>query len=275
MNGESPAALTLSRYKLATFLACQRRFQLRYLQEYPWPSAPQDDEWREAGRRGEQFHRLLQRHFLGLADEESLAGDRRLREWWHTFCEEGPVLSPGRRLPELDLTVPVGRHRLTGRFDLLVLGEEAVHIYDWKTTAPRTESDLRDDWQTRLYLALAAEGSMALYPGKKSIAPEQVTLTYWFVRAPVERVTFHYDAAAHAENWGEIVALVDRLDSALVQEKIWPLTDDLYICARCRYQVFCGRQQAVAALQQQDTLHPPADDEEEPGPPAGLEPELP
>ena len=31
---------TLSQYKLANFLACQRRFQLRYLRRLPWPASP-------------------------------------------------------------------------------------------------------------------------------------------------------------------------------------------------------------------------------------------
>lgn len=58
--------MVFSRYKLLTFLACRRRFQLRYLVQQPWPDAPQADEWRLASERGLAFHKLLERHFLGL-----------------------------------------------------------------------------------------------------------------------------------------------------------------------------------------------------------------
>lgn len=275
MSRELPASITFSRYKLAAFLACQRQFQLHYLQQYPWPPAPQDDSGREVGRRGQQFHRLLERHFLGLAVDDPGVGDPLLRQWWLTFRREEPLLPPGERLPELTLTVPLKGHLLTGRFDLLVLGEEEVHIYDWKTTRPRPEGDLRRDWQTRLYLALAVEGGSALYPGAKTVAPHQVTLTYWFVQAPAESVTFRYDPATHEENWAEIVALVAQIDAALVQEEIWPLTDDLQICARCRYQVLCDRQEAVAALRQEPQPQPTSEDSDAVGPLPRLEPELP
>lgn len=275
MNGPLPVSITFSRHKLATFLACQRRFQLRYLQEYPWPAEPQAAGGREATRRGEQFHRLLQRHFLGLKVPDPGVGDPELHRWWDTFRQEGPLLPAGERLPEVTLTVPVGRHLLTGRFDLLVLEEETVHIYDWKTTAPHPQAALRQNWQTRLYLALAVEGGSALYPGTRTVEPEQVALTYWFVRAPAESVTLRYDAETHKQNWAEIVDLLAQVDSAQAREEIWPLTTDVWTCVHCLYQVVCGRQEAVARLRQEGEVESPPEDEGEDGAHPQLEPQLP
>ena len=257
-----PATITFTRHKLATFLACQRRFQLRYLHEYPWPAPPHDVQGREAARRGGQFHRLLLRHFLGMEVDDP-SGDPLLGHWWRTFRREGPALPAGRRLPELTLTVPLdkasgGGHLLSGRFDLVILADERVHIYDWKTTGPRPEAELSRDWQTRLYLALAVEGGSALFPGGKAVAPQQVALTYWFVRAPSESVTIRYDVPTHRRSWAEIAAVVEQIEVARTREGPWPLTDDLQTCARCRYQVLCGRREAVAARRRQAGTQPSA-----------------
>lgn len=241
-------AITFSRYKLTTFLACQRRFQLRYVRDLPWPAEPVTEAWREASRRGRAFHRMLHRHFLDLPVAEPAGDDPALQRWWRIFREEAPSLPASERRPEETLTVPIDGHRLSGRFDLLILSGDRAHIFDWKTEArPRSATALRDDWQTVLYLALLVEGSRALRPGGPPLNPEKVDLTYWFVQAPQAAVTIPYGHDAHAENWQRLTDLVRLIDHRLSEEGVWPLTDDWEECGRCAYQVFCGRQGAPPA----------------------------
>ncbi|MCL4870724.1 MAG: PD-(D/E)XK nuclease family protein [Anaerolineae bacterium] len=240
--------ILLSRYKLAAFLACQRRFQLRYEQGVPWPVAPQPPTQAEALAQGEQFHRLLERYFLGLT-VDAAALPSPLRQWWQTWQTHTPPLPPGRRLPEFRLTVPVGQHLLLGRFDLLILTDETVMIYDWKTERrPRAAATLHQDWQTRLYLAIVAEGIMGIQPSSQPITPEQIQLCYWFVEEPQASVTFRYSQAEHDQNWAELNAIVARLDSQLSDPNPWPLTDDLNECGRCAYQLLCARPQPLLNL---------------------------
>ena len=262
--------MNFSRYKLTTFLACQRRFQLRYVAEMPWPAEPADAAWREASRRGRAFHRILQRHFLDLPVEEPAAGDPALQRWWRTFQEQGPSIPPGERRPEETLTVPVNGHLLSGRFDLLVLSGERAHIFDWKSEGrPRSTATMRDDWQTVLYLALLVEGGQALRPGNRSFEPEKVDLTYWFVQAPQAAVTIPYSREAHAQNWQRLTDLVRRIDERLAEDSVWPLTDDWEECGRCAYQIFCGRQGAPPAAR------PSWEDEADVVADRELQPELP
>lgn len=243
--------LTFSRAKLAAFLACQRRFQLRYREELPWPLPPLDDRGETARLRGEAFHQLLHRHFLELPITDDMIEDKRVAQWWQTFKQQRPGLPDGRRFPELTLTVPIDRHLLTGRFDLLVLGDKTTHIYDWKTDArPRTKAELEDDLQTRLYLALAVEGSDAL---ERPVDPGHLSLTYWYVTDPSAAVTIAYSQKAHEDNWARLVAVVQEIDQQLAAETKLPLTDDLNECARCAYQIFCGRQMAAMSLDEWET----------------------
>lgn len=239
--------LTFSYAKLSTFLICQRRFQLRCRQRLPWPAPPLDGRAEQARTRGEQFHRLLQRHFLQLPVDEQAIEDADLRRWWRLFQNSGLALPDGRFLPEISLTVPIGDHFLSGRFDLLIAGKNSkgipyTHIFDWKTGKALTEAQLRQEWQTRLYLAILAEGGEALLEGHAP-PPNQVAITYWYVTDPGAPRTIRYSQAQHAQNWTEIQALVAQIEQQLVTGK-WPLTDDWSHCRRCAYQVYCGRQAA-------------------------------
>lgn len=265
------AEQTLSRRQLADFLACQRRFRLRYLERLPWPAAPTEDHLQQSLLQGQLFHQLLQRYFLGVAPDEDALGSDQLRGWWHAFQQDGPTFPSGRCLPELTLTVPIGRHLLTGRFDLLVLGEQQAHIFDWKTEArPRPEADLRADLQTRLYLALLTEGSQALMASGSPLAPDAIAITYWYANDPAKSVTIPYSSAEHQQNWAELQSAVAAIEHRMAHPTVWPLTDNLNECARCAYQVFCDRQVAVSVAAVE-----PADDDELDEINWQLEPEIP
>jgi hypothetical protein len=247
--------LHLSRYKLQTFETCQRRFQLRYVTQLAWPSAPVGEVLAAAFDRGEQFHRLLEQHFLNLPVTLPPGTDEEVVAWWRQFRQRPPSLPDGRRFPEVNLSVPVGDGVgvLFGRFDLLILSDERAHIFDWKTERqPRPAAALRDDWQTRLYLALLAEGGAAL---GRPIAPEQIALTYWFVRAPEQSVTIQYDAAWHARNWADIRATIGRIERRLsAPTAIWPLVESWEPCQACNYRTFCGRDAAPQLLDEADLI---------------------
>jgi hypothetical protein len=263
--------LTLTQAHFYTFRACPRRFYLRYLARVPWPEAPLGTAQEEAYDLGHRFHRRAERHFLGLADDEE--SDPTLRVWWDTFHAQGPPLPAGRRFVEAGLTVPIGNHFLTGRFDLLIVGADgsgqpAAHLFDWKTGDPRPLDRLRAAWQTRVYLAVLAQGGAALLPeAADAFAPDRLSLTYWYAADPEQPRVVAYDAATHRRNWAEmerIVAEIDRLMAAGTAEA-WPLTDDLAECRRCAYQALTGRLgMGEADLEPLDEDEPPPDDWLEP-----------
>lgn len=260
--------LPLSRQRLQTFLICQRRFQLRYLRRLPWPDAPMDERSAAALTRGQQFHELAQRHFLGLSVDMAQIDDATLRRWWTLFQNSNLPLPPGDRLVEMNLTVPMDDHLLTGRFDLVVIGENKAkrpfaHVFDWKTGTPQDETVLRRDWQTRLYLAMLVEGGAALWRDDRpaQLLAEDVAITYWYVQEPDAPRTIDYTAVAHADNWEEITAVVADIEAELERDA-WPLTSDWSHCRVCAYQVYCGRQaagQAVATVDEDDILEEDAD----------------
>lgn len=251
------STITLSQSKLASFLACQRQFQLRFLERIAWPSEPLPARVATAVSQGQQFHQLIERHLLGLPIDTR---DQALRRWWSFFKSSPPAMPAGKKLIESSLTIPIDLPDLTrrtyllnGRFDLLIIGQPEngapfAHIFDWKTGKPRPTAELQRDWQTRLYFAMLAEGGHAFFAKDSApLLPENIYFTYWYVAEPDEPRTLAYSKTAHAQNWADIQAIVQQLD-ALEDGVVWPLTDDLTICAHCAYQIICGRQNAGTAV---------------------------
>lgn len=273
-------AITYTYAKLAVFQDCQRRYQLRYGQQLPWPFVPLGEEVEAALDRGRQFHQMVHRHFLNLPLTSGEIRDVELHAWWLQFQKSPPLLPAGERLSEISLTIPLGDHLLTGRFDLLIVseieGQHQVQLFDWKTGKVQSSAELKDDWQTRLYLAMLAEGGGALLDRQSvrlvaGLDPDLISLTYWYVDEPQAPVTIPYNKAWHRQNWAEIQALVNEIDQK-ANEEIWPLTDDWTQCQRCGYQAYCGRHEAGRLVPQAELV-----DDEFVGQMVGsqIEPELP
>jgi hypothetical protein len=239
--------MTFSQHRLASFLTCQRRYQLRYRDQIPWPKIPISEQEQAALERGRRFHQLLERHFLGLPITPQRLADATLRQWWTRFLECSLDVPRGQRLPESSLTVSLSDQFLTGRFDLLILGDiegqPCAHVFDWKTGRTQDEKELRKAWQTRLYLAILTEGGAALREDGRSLSADQVAITYWYVDDPDAPRTIRYDRSWHASNWTEIGTLIDQIAQKPREEK-WTLTDDWSCCRPCAYQSLCGRQEA-------------------------------
>jgi hypothetical protein len=232
-------AVPLTRSRLQALAECDRRFWLAWLAQVPWPSAATSAAAEEALARGREFHRLMERHFMGLP-VEPMAPD--LRTWWTAWGAYPLALPPGRTRPEVTVSAPFGDERLLVRYDLLVVPADpaaTVLIIDWKTAArPPSRGDLAADMQTQLYPYVLVEAGEAL-TGRR-LAPEGVELIYWLAADPAHPVRFRHTAAAHEAARRRLAALIARVH-ALRDAPMPPVIDDLAICARCPYRTYCGQ----------------------------------
>lgn len=261
-------SLTLAQQHFYTFRACHRRFYLRYLAKIPWPEPPLDSDLETAYERGRLFHRWVERQLLGLPIDSGAQIDPVIHTWWTTFQKHSPSFPPGRRFVEFTLIAPIGRHFVAGRYDLLIVNQEDKgqpdsFIFDWKTGEPRPIDRLRQAWQTRIYLAVLAEGGTALAEyGNTPVNPDHLTFIYWYVEDPLSPRVITYSKVLHKENWTDLVSVVQEIDRRLIAND-WPLTDDWNECRRCAYRAHCGRQaagQSSAEFAEEEESLDPAED---------------
>jgi len=230
---------SFTRTRLRDLAECPRRFWLRNIAQVPWPAAPLPPAVEESLEHGREFHQLMERHFLGL-ELENVSPE--LRAWWTAWQRHPFPLPPGRRLPEITLSVPLDGERLLARFDLLALAKDGqALILDWKTERhPRTRAQLATDIQTQLYPYVLAEGSAALTK-EPAIAPDQIEMIYWQANDPTNPARFAYTAEQHAANRSRFQTLIAQA-STLRPDVEPPSIDDPTLCARCAYRTYCGRE---------------------------------
>lgn len=237
-----PPAFQFSQNSLQDYADCPRRFQLRYVQGVRWPAAKSEplEVHERFIEQGTAFHRLVQQHLLGILVERLTPSEYPLAEWWEAYLRTPPPNLPTTlRLPEVQLSTPIGAHRLLAKFDLLAIdpGQRAV-IVDWKTTRTRPPREvLARRLQSRVYPFVLVEAGTHLFGGP--IQPQQVSLIYWFAPDPAVPEVFAYSRTEHEENRAYLTALIgDILNRA---DPIWTLTEDESHCRYCVYRSLCDR----------------------------------
>lgn len=260
-----PGDFRFSQHSLSDFEDCPRRFFFRYIARQAWPlveTGPHGlspTEYQDYLRRGALLHRWIERYWLGIPNSEPDAQDAELSVWWQRFLATDFSDLPEQRLPELELSAPLGEFRLYARFDLLALpphpgplpqgAREKIVIIDWKTlrgeNAPSYEF-LKRRLQTRVYLYVLATAG-APFNGGTPLMPEQCVMRYWLANFP-ERpwVEITYSQAEYALDSARLSALAQDI-SQREDEAQFPKTDDERKCTYCTYRTLCHKVGAAGA----------------------------
>lgn len=211
-SSENQSLIRLSQGQLNLLELCPPQFQRVYLEQLSLPISPDVQEnllW------GNQFHQLMQQYFLGLSLDSILDRDQELKKIVNSLLKgvkaQHHLNSQSWKEAEHYRSLEKGNYLLTAIYDLLIVNENKAEILDWKTyLQPQNKKKLENNWQTRLYLYLLAETSNYL--------PEQISMTYWFVKIPYEPqyLTFEYNDKLHQKTSLELENLCSDLDEYLL-----------------------------------------------------------
>jgi RecB family exonuclease len=248
-----PPDFRFSQSNLQDYRDCARRFELRYLQRrhYPAPVAEPLEQLERQRQRGEDFHRLVQQHQLGI-DEAMLSRsiqDEDLQGWWQSYLQfAAQHLSPSsKHFTELALFTEINGHRITAKYDLIVVSEDGqLLIYDWKTSEHKPKRErLSQRMQTVIYPFVLVEAGRRLQTGGAGLVdPSSIQMCYWFTAQPDAPEIIVYSAEQYAADRATLAALMAEIDARTYFEK----TQDVRHCKYCVYRSLCDRGQQAGDL---------------------------
>jgi hypothetical protein len=197
-------------------------------------------------RLGQDFHRLVQQHLIGIGQEileQTLAeADPHLKTWWKNYLTHRPVaLTDAQIYPELTLSTPLRGYRLTARFDVLaVLPDSTFLIVDWKTSHKKPGREfLAAQMQTRVYPYVLVAAGTAFNQGKP-FDPATVKMMYWYPQAPDEPEIFEYAPKLFQRDEEFLSELIDQITNT-TESGHFPLVESQKPCTYCVYRSFCDR----------------------------------
>jgi CRISPR/Cas system-associated exonuclease Cas4 (RecB family) len=200
-----------TQHSLATFKKCPLKFKKRYMENLKWDSIP-DEVIKKNLQIGNDFHLLANRYFSGIdtgVEEEyyEKTGDHQLIELSELVenLKENFKLKPDYKyFPEHKLRIVNEKIKLEANFDLIILKEDSLEIWDWKTkgiqagkTKKRDASRFKDSLQTKVYLFVLKEMSQLI--AGKEIEAENIVMHYWQPDPPEILVSIPYSDSMHKE----------------------------------------------------------------------------
>lgn len=259
-----PDGFRFSQGNLQDFVDCRRRFQLRYILRQAWPAVDSEPfiENERFRQQGQQFHQLAQGYFIGIPPEElaRMIQDPELEVWWDNFISYFSGLNSSDEWGELEiypeavLSTSVGGLNLVAKFDLiLVHPDDAITIYDWKTSRARPDVKiLANKLQSQVYPYLLTQTGIN-HSQNVDANPHLVKMIYWFANFPDLPQVFEYSEARFREDGDALtglVTLISRLD-----ENEFVLTPDEKKCRFCVYRSLCDRGTAAGILSDPDDIN--------------------
>jgi CRISPR/Cas system-associated exonuclease Cas4 (RecB family) len=243
-----PNTFQFSQSSLQDFDTCPRRFKLRYLDKLRWPAV--ESEPVEAAERlaelGQDFHRLVQQHLVGLdvetldASLENAAAE--LQGWWQNYLAHRPApLAESQIYPELALSTPLRGYRLLARFDVLAAQPDGTFaIIDWKTSEQKPAREvLEQRMQTHVYPYVLATAGAAFNKGRP-IKPAAIKMIYWYPQYPTEPEIFDYNQKLLRRDERLLSDLIEQVKQAAERDD-FPLVESQKPCTYCIYRSLCNR----------------------------------
>ncbi len=238
--------LQLSQSNLQDFSDCPRRFQLKVIEDIPWPAAYLEplSQLEQATEIGNKFHQLCHQFFTGI-DHESLIrtiSNPDLKTIWENFSTFAKELQVENRFSEIILSTPFLGHQLIAKYDLILKTEEDKFIiYDWKTSSHKpSRTMLSQKYQTFIYPFVFSKAGSSIF-GTAQPSPENISMNYWYPMCSDPEEIFPYSDSLFSENFDQLSALILEIDGLIESTISFPLTDDRKLCTKCVYRSLCER----------------------------------
>ena len=245
-----------TQYSLNTFESCPLKFKKRYLENLKWDSFP-DESIRKRIERGNDFHLLAYRYFMGIPTGlDALTEDSADLKVWMNYLEENFRRLPFRSyLPEYKLRMVTPTLKLEANFDLVIVEDERVEIWDWKTHGGVRSQNLsvignrlRNSLQTMVYLFVLAE-QLPLVTGRP-LPCGQISMHYWQPDKPHIIAEVNYSDVLH-ESFK--LALGEKI-KRILEYDYSGFDKSLYIkhCRFCEFNWFCNNEKLDFKAMQED-----------------------
>lgn len=249
-----------TQYSLATFENCPLKFKKRYLESLKWDSFP-DEEIKRRLNMGRDFHLLAQRYFMGVDTslEEFTEDAGELSIWLESLKKSFRIEDEASYLPEYKLRMSHNDLKLEANFDLIILRDGCIEIWDWKTHSGKESSGkvnhaskLAGSLQTMVYMYVLKE-QVSLVAGK-DIECDRISMCYWQPTPARVLAKVNYSDSLH-ESFRQ--AIGTRIRNILTYDYS-NFEKELYSkhCRYCEFNWFCNNEKVdfLAMEEEPDVL---------------------
>lgn len=234
-----------SQNSINTYKSCPLKFKFKYIDKINWKYDDiESRDYYESLRLGRDFHLLCERYFnnipLGYIESEKFS------KWIEKIKKLVPIEKDYIYLPEYELRLNINGYKVQVKYDLLVLGNDSIEIYDWKTESRKIDyKNVENRMQTILYMFLAKEVILKLE--NKNIDTNNIKMKYYQPEFDNEAITIVYSDDKHIKNKNKIINYL-----IMMQEDNYEEHKNKKHCQYCEFNKLCNNQSVDYSILEED-----------------------
>lgn len=234
-----------SQNSINTYKSCPLKFKYKYIDKINWKyDDVESRDYYESLRLGRDFHLLCERYFneipLGYIESD------KFKKWIEKIKKLVPITDDNIYLPEYELRYCINGYRLQSKFDLIVIGNNSIEIYDWKTESRKIDyKNVESRMQTILYMFLAKEVISKLEG--KNIESGNIKMKYYQPEFDNEAITISYSDEKHNSNRNKIINYLN-----MIQEGNFEGNKNKKHCQYCEFNKLCNGQSVDYSILEED-----------------------
>lgn len=200
-----------SQNSINTYKNCPLKFKFKYIDKLNWK---QDDEgsreYYENLRLGTDFHLICERHFSNIPTGIEYADNKEFNIWLDKIKRLVPIKKNKIYLPEYEVRYRLGKFNIQAKYDLIVLDENNISIWDWKTENRKLEyKNVENRIQTLVYLFLCGEVVNKIH--NLNLDYENISINYYQPEYYNEPITIRYSEERHNSIKKQIEVYIDNI----------------------------------------------------------------
>ena len=166
-----------SQNSLNTFKSCPLKFKYKYIDNINWRfDSIESRDYYEGLKSGSEFHLLCERYFKNIPIGENISEEFKL--WIEKIKDIIYIDESKIYLPEYEVRIKIGENYLTAKYDLVIIDDNSIEIWDWKTESQNSSyKNIENRMQTIVYMYLAKEVIQKIY--NLNIDTENISMKYF------------------------------------------------------------------------------------------------
>ena len=174
---------------ISTFEACAYKFKLRYFEGLYWS---EDEDLRESFRRGNEFHLLAERYYMGIENTLKLDVEDELLDELEVLKKNHPLKKGWKYFPEFEIRQNEDGIKLLGRYDLIIVNpQNKIQIIDFKTNQKKLDKNVENSLQTKIYLFLLWENYNLVLENARKI--RVLEMNYYQTKYEKDQISIKYN----------------------------------------------------------------------------------
>lgn len=243
-----------SQNSINTYKSCPLKFKFKYINKLNWK---QDDEssrdYYDNLKLGTDFHLVCERYFSNIPTGIEHIKNGEFNIWLEKIKRLIPIKDDKLYFPEYEVRYSLNNFKIQAKFDLVIIDENSISIWDWKTENRKIEyKDVENRMQTLVYLFLGSETINKMH--NLNIDYKNITLNYYQPEYYNEPITIKYGDEKHDRARKQIENYIGNIVSTNYDEE--DNIKNIKHCKFCEFNKLCNNEAVNYSALEEEIYEP-------------------